>query len=56
MKEFSSNITQMFNTTKLCAEPILPLCRVKVKVTLEGQTFTYKMFLNINMYLNISEP
>jgi len=37
MEEFSSNFTQMFNSTRLYAEPMLPVCRLKVKVTLEGQ-------------------
>jgi hypothetical protein len=35
--KFSSNFTQMFTSTRLCAEPMLPLCQLKVKVTLEGQ-------------------
>ena len=55
MEEFSSNFTQMFTSTRLCAESMSPLCRLKVKVTLEGQKLTQKMFLNFNMYLNISE-
>jgi hypothetical protein len=55
MEEFSSNFTQMFTSRRLCAEFILPLCRLKVKVTLEGKKLTKKMFLNFNMYLNISE-
>jgi len=37
MEEFSLNFTQLFNWTRLCAEPMLPLCRLKVKVTLESQ-------------------
>jgi len=37
MEEFSLSFTQMFHLARLCAEPILPLCRLKVKVTLEGQ-------------------
>jgi len=31
--------TQMFNSTRSCAEPMLHLCRLKVKVTLEGQNW-----------------
>ena len=45
----------MFTSTRGCAEPMLPFSRLKVKVTLEGQKLTYKIFLNFNMYLNISE-
>jgi hypothetical protein len=55
MEEFSSNFTQMLTSTRLCAESMSPLCRLKVKVTLEGQKLTLKMFLNVYMYLNISE-
>jgi hypothetical protein len=44
MEEFSSNFTQMFTLTWQCAEPILPLCQLKLKATLEGQEMTYKMF------------
>jgi hypothetical protein len=55
MEEFSSNFTEMFTSTRLCAEPMFPLCRLKVKVTFEGQKLTWKMFLNFNMYLSISE-
>jgi hypothetical protein len=53
MEEFSSNFTQMFTSTRLCAVSMLPLCRLKIKVTLEGQKLTYKMFLDFNMYMNI---
>jgi len=47
----------MFTSIRGCAEPMLPFCRLKVKVTLEGQKLTLKIFLNFNMYmyLNISE-
>jgi hypothetical protein len=32
---FSSNLAQMFTSTRGCAEPMLPMCQVKV--TIEGQ-------------------
>jgi hypothetical protein len=32
---FSSNLAQMFTSTRGCAEPMLPMS--KVKVTIEGQ-------------------
>jgi hypothetical protein len=44
MEEFSSYFTQMFTPTGQCSEPILPLCQLMVKATLEGQILTYKMF------------
>jgi hypothetical protein len=34
---FSSNLAQMFTSTRGCAEPMLCMCRLKVKVTIEGQ-------------------
>jgi len=45
----------MFTSTRGCAEPMLPFCRLKDKVTLEGKTLTQKIFVNFNMYLNIYE-
>jgi len=38
-------------STRGCAEPMLPFCRLKVKVTLKGKTLTLKIFLNLNMHL-----
>ena len=55
IERFSLILSQMFTSTRGCAEPMLPFCRLKVKVTLEGQKMTQKIFLNFNMYLNISE-
>jgi len=34
---FSSNVAEMFISTRRCAEPMLPMCRLKVRVTIEGQ-------------------
>jgi hypothetical protein len=34
---FSSNLAQMFTSTRGCAEPMLATCQFKVKVTIEGQ-------------------
>jgi len=45
----------MFTSTRGRAEPMLPFCRLKVKVTLEGKQLTEKIFLNFNMHLNIYE-
>jgi len=48
----------MLTSTRGCAEPMLPFCRLKAKVTLEGKKLTFKKlktFLNFNMYMNISE-
>jgi hypothetical protein len=34
---FSSNLAQMFTSTRGCAEPMLLMCQLKVKVIIEGQ-------------------
>jgi hypothetical protein len=34
---FSPNLAQMFTSTRACADPVLPVCQLKVKVTIEGQ-------------------
>jgi hypothetical protein len=34
---FSTNLAQLFTSTRGCAEPMLPKCQLKVKVTIEGQ-------------------
>ena len=34
---FSSNLAEMFTSARGCAEPMLPMCQLKVKVTIEGQ-------------------
>jgi len=33
----SSNLAEMFTSTSGCTEPMLPMCQLKVKVTIEGQ-------------------
>jgi hypothetical protein len=33
----SENLAQMFTSTKGCAEPMFPMCQLKVKVTIEAQ-------------------
>jgi uncharacterized protein (DUF779 family) len=37
LERFSSNLAQMFTSTRGCAEPMSPMCQLKVKVTIEGQ-------------------
>ena len=34
---FSSNLAEMFTSTRGCAESMLPMCQLKVKVTIEGR-------------------
>ena len=37
MEGFLSNLNDTFTSTRGCAEPMLPMCQVKVKVTVKGQ-------------------
>ena len=37
IEEFSLNLAEIFTSTRGCAEPMLPMCQFKVKVTIEGQ-------------------
>ena len=46
MKGFSSNFNDTFTLTRGCAEPMLPMCHLKVKVTVKGQIFN-KQILHI---------
>ena len=37
MEGFPSNLNDTFTSTRGCAEPMLPMCQLKVKVTVKGQ-------------------
>ena len=37
---FPSNLNDTFTSTRGCAEPMLPMCQLKVKVTVQGQYLT----------------
>ena len=39
MEGFPSNLNDTFISSRGCAEPMLPMCQLKVKVTVEGQIF-----------------
>ena len=39
MEGFPLNLNDTFTSTRGCAEPIFPMCQLKVKVTVEGQIF-----------------
>ena len=39
MEGISSNLNDTFTSTRGCAETMLPMCQLKVKVTVEGQIF-----------------
>jgi len=44
MEGFSSNLNDAFISTRGCAEPMLPMCQVKVKVTVKGQIFNKQYY------------
>jgi len=46
MEGFPSNLNDTFSSTRGCAEPMLPMCQLKVKVTVKGQIFN-KQILHI---------
>ena len=46
MEGFPSNLNDTFTLTRECAEPMLPMCQLKVKVTVKGQIFN-KQILHI---------
>jgi len=46
MKGFPSNLNYTFTSTRGCAEPMLSMCQLKVKVTVKGQIFN-KQILRI---------
>ena len=40
MEGFPSNLNDTFTSTRGCAEPMLPMCQVKVKVTVKIKYLT----------------
>jgi len=46
MEGFHSNLNDTFTSTRVCAEPMLSMCQLKVKVTVKGQIFN-KQILHI---------
>jgi len=46
MEGFPSNLNDTFTSTRGCAEPMLPMCQLKVKVTVKCK----KKYKNIYTY------
>jgi len=44
MEGFPSNLNDIFTSTRGCAEPMLPMCQVNVKVTVKGQIFNKQYY------------
>ena len=47
----SSNLVAMLTSSRGCAEPMLPLCQLNVKVTIEGQISNNQIFDNTSCLL-----
>jgi len=67
MEGFPSNLNNTFTSTRGCAEPMLPMCQLKVKVTVKCQIFNkqildimpcplYNSFTNIRIFLDVQSP
>jgi len=67
MEGFPSNLNDTFTSTRGCAEPILPMCQLKVKVTVKCQILNkqildimscplYKLYTNGMISLNVQSP
>jgi len=41
---FPSNLNDTFTSTRECAEPMLPMCQLKVTVTVKGQIFNKQYY------------
>jgi len=44
MEGFPSNLNDTFTSTRGCAEPMLPMCQLKVKVTVKDQIFNKQYY------------
>ena len=44
MKRFPSNLNDTFTSTRGCAEPMLPMCQLKAKVTDKGQILNKQIY------------
>jgi len=67
MEGFPSNLNDTFTSTRGCAEPMLPMCRLKVKVTVKCQIWNkqildimscplYKPYTNGRISLDVQSP
>jgi len=62
MEGFPSNLNDTFTSTRGCAEPMLPMCQLKVKVTVKGQILDimscplYKPYTNERISLDVQSP
>ena len=47
MEGFPSNLNDTFTSTRGCAEPMLPMCQLKVKVTVKCQINQNKIYIHL---------
>jgi len=48
MEGFPSNLNDTFTSTRGCAEPMLPMCQLKVNVTVKCQLNQNKIYIHLN--------
>ena len=53
MEEFPSNLNDTFTSTRGCAEPMLPMCQLKVKVTVKCQINQNKICIHLKTLKNV---
>jgi len=53
MEGFPSNLNNTFTSTRGCAEPMLPMCQLKVRVTVKGEIFN-KQYYTLCRVLSIT--
>jgi len=66
MEGFPSNLNDTFTSCRGCAEPMLPMCQLKVKVTVKCQILNkqildmscslYKLYTNGRISLDVQSP
>ena len=54
MEGFPSNLNDTFTSTRGCAEPMLPMCQLKVKVTVKCKINQNKIYLHLKLYRMLS--
>jgi len=53
MEGFPSNLNDTFTSTRGCAEPMLPMCQLKVKVKGKCQINQNKIYIHLKTLLNV---
>jgi len=54
MEGFPSNLNDTFTSTIGCAEPMLSMCQLNVKVTVKCQINQNKIYIHLKLYRMLS--